>query len=223
MRGEFRQWGSAHFLEALGQLARHRRRPITERRRHIRQRFGKPVRRFVPDQRSGKPGPFGGAQSAERSQPGGSPGRREPEHQKGQGRQPRQHQRRDCRVRPGNRADRQALGERRPHQPIARVGHHRGAGVGYQRNSPASPQRRQYAWDRRVLIVLVQRPCPGTDTERGEQPGSVPGVFAQHEVGGGQGGPAAWRQVIEVADRRGNQHKTCSGLSRCIVVGRCGA
>ena len=183
------------------------------------------MRRLIPDQRRRQPCPFSATQPAERRTARGLARRRKAQHQERQRRQARQHQRGDRGVRPRHRADRQSLGQCRAHQPVTRIGHQRHTGIGHQRDAPAFAQPRQHRRNGGVLVVLVQRLQLHLRADGAEQPCRVTRVLAEDQVGGQQRLARAERQVAEVADRSGNQHKTIGqdGLSVPPVVRRCGA
>ena len=76
-----------------------------------------------------------------------------------------------------------------------------------------------------ILVVLVQRLQLHLRADGGEQPRGAAGVLAQDQIGRQQRIARSRRQVAEVADRGGNQHKTIrrGGLSVLPGVRRCGA
>ncbi|GAV37016.1 hypothetical protein ROTAS13_04706 [Roseomonas sp. TAS13] len=208
MRGELAQAGPAHLLEALGQLPRHRRRPVRPQPlRQGGQGLRQPVRRFVEDQRRPQPGPLQPGDAADLDGARRRLGRKEAVEQEGMRRQAGQGQCHQRRVRPGNRGDRQARIDGGAGQAEARIAHQRRAGIGNQGQPGAAPQPFQQPGHHARLVVVVQGDQTGPYPLAREHGSGHPGVLAQDGVRPLQGGDGPWREVAQVADRGGHQNK----------------
>ena len=125
-------------------------------------------------------------------------------------RQPGHAERGDQRAGTGHRADRNAGGTRRTHQPEARITHQRGAGIGHQRQRLARKQARHHSFSDGVLVVFMQRHQRRTDTEMGQQLAAAAGVLGADRGDRAQGLLRTLAEIAQVADRRGH-HEECSG------------
>ena len=216
MRGQRPELVAAGLLEALGQLAADRGRPLRpEDRRHVAEARRQPPRELVEDQRRRHRGELGQAPAA-----GGAARRREAGEEEAVGRQPRHRQRREQRRGARHRRHRVPGGDRLPREPEARVGDERRAGVGDQRHRAALRERRQQPRPlRRAVVVVVgqdaRRPPDPVDLE---QPPGVAGVLGGEHVGPRQHVERPERDVARVADRGGDEIEP--GAERRGVAGR---
>jgi hypothetical protein len=192
----------------LGQLPGECRRPVPEHRQEVREHLRDPVRRLVPHHRCREARVFGCPQSREGRAPCGAARRREAQEQVGVRRQARQGQRGNGGIGAGNGGDLQAGGDHGAHQPETGIGHQRRTRVADQSQLLPRLSRRQQAGDALILVVVVEGFQPRAEAEGGKQPAGDPAVFTKHDIGQFQSRDGTRCHVAQVADRRGNQHKT---------------
>ena len=105
----------------------------------------------------------------------------------------------------GDRRHRGAGVLRGAHQPVARIGDQRGAGIGHQRDRAAVAEASEDFRPRRLRIVVVIGRERRLDAVAVEQPGGDAGVLARDEIGSRQRLQRPQRDVGEVSDRGGHQ------------------
>ncbi len=90
------------------------------------------------------------------------------------------------------------------HQQEPRIGQQRRAGVAGQGQDGAAAQHLQEPGQARPLVVLVERQQPLVQPQPGEEPAGAAGVLGEHQVGLLERLARPRRQVLEVADRGGD-------------------
>ena len=121
------------------------------------------------------------------------------------GRQPAGRQRRHQRARPRHRLDAQARRNRRLHHALARIADARAAGVGHQRDLLAAPQPLDDFLAPPGLVELEVAQQRFGDAEMLQQLPGAPRVLRRHHVALLERAQRAQRDVLQVADRRGDQ------------------
>ena len=203
-RGELGEAAAAHLLEALGQLARDRRRPRAERRASSASVAGS--RRAASNSTS----VAGTAPSSSIARaPRRAALRQEARHQEAVGRQAGDGQRGERRRRPRHREHLDPGRDRRAHQLVARIRDQRRAGIARQRDHGARP-----AAGRRSAGARAPRCARGRRAARARSHGGaaacrVTRVSSQTTTSAvAQHRERARREVAEIADRRGDQMQT---------------
>lgn len=122
--------------------------------------------------------------------------------------------------RPRDRADLDAGGTRGAHQFEPRVADQRGAGVADDGQRLAVAQARHDAFGHGVFVVVVQRQQRAVDAEMAEQLAGMARVFGADRRHATQHLLRAWRQVGQVADRRGDHVQGSGGRHQRFSGGK---
>src|SRR6185295_6563050 len=146
--------------------------------------------------------------------------RRETGEGEGVRRQAGDDQRGDRRGGTGDRLDADSRGGGFPDQQKPGIGEERRARIAGERDRLAVSQIGEETWQTLALVVLVERDERLPDAEMREQAAGVAGVFAGDQIGRLEGGAGARREVVEIADRRGDDQELAAHQSRGISWSR---
>ena len=111
-----------------------------------------------------------------------------------------------------------AVGNGCSNETLARIGDGRGAGIADHHDLLASGESIDHRWGQVMLGVLVAHAQGDTgDAQMAKQRGCATGVLAADHVGGGQRGCSALGDVVEIADRGGDENEAPGHLSSTLT------
>lgn len=103
------------------------------------------------------------------------------------------------------------------HQNITWIRNQRRTGIGDQSHIAPGLKFSQNPGGAILFVVIMERDHSLLYTQMAQQPTTVPRIFGSHHIYTGQRPGCPWRQIIKIADGRGNDIKRATRLTLAAI------